>query len=391
MSDPVVAFFTSTRPWSQRWQLYVRDHGGVVIADVVAERLALFDYHWQVLVLDATADLMDPAIIHLVQDRGRGLLAVWDPSDDDGKRSALEAGVEMIESGAPPDEFVDRVTALSLQFPTPTPSAARGTRRPRPSVAAGPPRRAGQMVAVGGPIGANPETVAMGLAKEVSGRGEPTVLVDANELCPSLAQLLGLNPVPNLASAVTATRSGPGDHVDHLQVASSFYVLPGLAEPGQWAEITPHHVWSLVTTMSARFARTIVAVGPVAEDLGHHGDRFGTTRAMLAEADAIVAVGVGDPVGLARLTVWVADARVAAPVTPLYLAIGAAPGDSFRRAQIESAITDLGHAAGMAMLSAPSSRVGRAAWQGRIPKGRLMRDVADLAKLVCPKQRGRKR
>jgi Mrp family chromosome partitioning ATPase len=381
--DLNLAFIASEAPWFSRWTSFMRDHlQPEDLADVIAERRTAFDRPWSVLVGGVGSALLDASLVADIHERQRAVIAVYDPDELGSKQKALALGVDdVIEATASTPELMEKARTVA-----PRAHADNQPRRRRP-VAASPIRRAGQLVAIGGPVGADPEPVALGMARTLGRRGESTLLVDGNEVCPSVAQLLGLSPVPNLASVVAAYRAST-DMDAHLQHGDGYYVIGGLAEPGQWADVSARSVLAVVTSFAARFERTVVTMGPLAES---SGTRFGTTRALATEADSLVVVGDGSPVGMTRLAAYIADLRSVAPTTPLYLAAGNGPGDRFRQRELLAMMGDLGDPEDCVVLPR-DDRLGRANWQGTVlRRGPLVRSVANLADSVAPKKSRKRR
>lgn len=385
MSDEIaIAFVSTSRPWGGRWHRHLRDHGPVTVVDVIAEPQTAYDHAWRLLVVDATSVMVDPGFVQVVHERGRGLLAVWDPTEPATKERAINAGADdLIECDAAATELVAKIAALAPHFPAQAPRTERARRRPLLAPAA---RRTGQLIVVGGPPGAEPEHVALALGRAFGARGEATLVIDVNDVCPSLAQMVDCPPTPNLASAIAAMRAS-ADMDEHLQAVDRYWLLAGLADPGQWGEFSTAAVRSLVLAYAARFPRTVAAVGPLAENLARTGDRFATTRALIAEADAVVSVGVANPVGMTRLTSWVADVR-SLTLAPLYLAASDAPRDRFRKAEVLERLGAMGSPAQVVLLPNDDARIGRAQWNGRpVRRGPLVRSVSDLADIVGPRSR----
>lgn len=385
MADDLItlAFISSEASWFSRWTSFMRDHGGPDdLADVIAERHTAFDRSWSVLVGGVGSALLDLSLVSDVHDRQRAVIAVYDPDEQGSKQRALALGADdVIEANASPAELMEKARRVA---PAAHPDNQPRRRRP---VAAVPTRRAGQLLVVGGPVGAEPEPVALGMARTLGRRGEPTLLIDGNEVCPSIAQLLNLSPVPNLASAVAAYRAST-DMDEHLQNGDGYYVIGGLAEPGQWADNSARSVLAVVMAFAARFERTVVTMGPLAEA---SGTRFGTTRALANEADTLVVVGDATPVGMTRLAAYVADLRSVAPSTPLYLAAGNTPHDRFRQREVLAMLSDLGDPLECVALPR-DDRLDRANWQGTaLRRGPLVRSIADLTNTVAPKQRKKRR
>lgn len=384
-----VAFAASSRDWFPRWSSHLYDYGPNLI-DVVAEARNAFDRTWRVIVIDTASSLLEPAFVASVHARGRGVLAVWDPNEPATKAQAMDAGAdELIESEALAIELVAAIVEMAVRFEDNGGDESKARRRP--PVVATPRQRAGQLIAVGGPIGADPAQVLLGMARALGGRKESVLVVDGDEAAPSLAQLLTLAPVPNLSSAAASARAGT-DMDANLQEAEGFYLLAGLAGPAQWVEVGSRAVLGVVIGLADRFTRTLVSVAPLIEDVGNAtAKRFGTSRAVLAEADAIVAVADAAPVGLARLAQWAEAARLLAPSTPLYLVAGGAPRDRFRQSHVSERLSAIANPTGIALLPADTARQRAAEWQGEpLRRGPLLRATSDLADLVCPRPRRRK-
>lgn len=382
--DLSVAFIASEAPWFSWWTSFMRDHGQPDdLADVIAERWTTFDRSWTVLVGGVGSALLDAALVSDVHERQRAVLAVYDPDEPGSKQRALALGVDdVIEAGASPLEFIAKARSVA---PEPHPDTQARRRR---GVSAATTRRSGQLIAVGGPIGSTPEPIALGIARALAhrrGAAESVLLVDGNEVCPNLAQLLGLSPVPNVASAVAAWRAS-NDLDDHLQEGDGYYVLGGLAEPHQWADITLS-VMAVVESFAARFDRTIVTMAPLAEASA----RFSTTRSLAAAADTLVVVADASPVGMTRLATYIADLRSVAPTTLLYLAAGNAPKDRFRQREVLAMLGEFGSPKDCVVLPT-DDRLGRANWQGTtLRRGPLVRSIAHLAAVVVPPEKRRRR
>jgi hypothetical protein len=376
--DLALAFISSEAPWFSRWTSFMRDHGQPEdVADVIAERRTAFDRPWSVLVAGVGSALLDTALVADIHDRQRAVIAVYDPDEQGSKQRARDLGVDdVIEATAATAELMEKARRVA---PVIHPDNQPRRRRP---VVSSPTRRTGQLIAVGGPIGALCEPVALGIARTLGRRGDSTLLVDTNEVCPSVAQLLGISPVPNLASAVAAYRAST-DMDEHLQDGDGYYVIGGLAEPGQWADVTSRSVVAVVSSFAARFQRTITTLAPLAEA----GSRFGTTRSLASEADTLVVVADASPVGMTRLAAYVADLRSVAPGTPLYLAASNAPKDRFRQREVLAMMADLGAPEDCVVLPT-DDRLDRANWQGTtLRRGPLVRSISHLADVVAPKPR----
>jgi Mrp family chromosome partitioning ATPase len=171
----------------------------------------------------------------------------------------------------------------------------------------------GRLVAVWGPVGApGRTTVALTLADELANAGHAVVLADADTYGPSVAQRLGmLDESSGLAAAVRLASSGELSPPLLAGVArslpSGIRVLTGLTRADRWPELRPASlgtVWQV-----ARMACDVVVVdcGFCLEDdeeLSFDSlapRRNGAALLTLDQADTVVAVGVGEAVGMQRL------------------------------------------------------------------------------------------
>jgi Flp pilus assembly CpaE family ATPase len=191
------------------------------------------------------------------------------------------------------------------------------------------PARAGSVVAVWGPAGApGRTTVAAGLADEISRLGAAALLVDADVYGGSVATVLGvLDESPGLAAACRAAGArrldGRGLAAFAWQVTPLLRVLTGIPLAERWPEIRASGVTAVLAAARELADWTVVDCAfalETDEELSFDSiapRRNGATLAVLDAADAVVAVGACDPVGLQRLVRGLAalrEAEVSAPV-----------------------------------------------------------------------------
>ncbi|MGH9165311.1 MAG: MinD/ParA family ATP-binding protein [Acidimicrobiales bacterium] len=395
---PALAFVTTPRSWGRAWGRYLADHGPGQVVDLIAERKALFDRPYQLLVVDADSPLATSALVDELHRRGMGLVAVWDPAEPSTKQQALELGADtLIEADAEPAEFLRVVLDVAGEWVDAAPPEAVAT-GPAPvmpefeGLGPGAPG-GGQRTVVAGPVGTEPELVILELARALAKANNRVVVVDANDICPSLAQLVDQPLLPNLPMAVDALRQRGGRLEDQLLAVPEgrFWLVGGLADPAQWIELRPRAVVDLVDELAARHHHVLTQVGPMAENLADYGgDRFGVARAVLGDSDSIVAVGMASPVGMARLAMWLADVRLLAPETTLHLVLTRAPKDRFRRSELLERARGLKMGEASVHLLPDDDRLERAVWNGELVKaGPFRRSVADLATDVAAVGAGR--
>ncbi|MGL4173762.1 MAG: AAA family ATPase [Actinomycetota bacterium] len=174
-------------------------------------------------------------------------------------------------------------------------------------------RELGQVVAVWGPTGApGRTTMAIGIAAEAAVVGHDALVVDADTYSGSIAHVLGLlDESPGLAAAARAADHGVLNVAElsrHAPVVfSTLRVLTGISRSHRWPELRPTALLAVLKQARALAAWTVVDTGfclEQDEELVYDTAaprRNGATIATLEEADAIVAVGSADPVGLQRL------------------------------------------------------------------------------------------
>ena len=396
-----LAFVTTPRSWGRSWGRYLADHGPGQVVDLIAERKALFDRRYQLLVVDADSPLATSALVEELHRRGMGLVAVWDPEEPATKQQALDLGGDtLIEADAEPAEFLRVVLDVAGEWLEPVgPQSMATTGRAAPAMpefedlSPSVPGK-GQRTVVAGPVGAEPELVILELAQAMAKANHRVVVVDANDICPSLAQLVDQPMLPNLPMAVDALRQRGGQLEDQLLPVAKgrFWLVGGLADPAQWIELRPRAVVDLVDELAGRHHHVLTQVGPMVENLADYGgDRFGVARAVMGDSDSIVAVGMASPVGVARLAMWLADVRLLAPETALHLVLTRAPKDRFRRSELLERAQGLDVGEASIHLLPDDDRLERAVWNGELVKaGPFRRSVADLAAAVAPAQRSRR-
>src|SRR5450830_1174692 len=179
----------------------------------------------------------------------------------------------------------------------------------------GSPRRTelGRVVAVWGPTGApGRTTVAVNLAAELALRGAPALLVDADTYGGTIAQAVGLlDEAPGLAAAARAAGQGGLDTTLLARlsplISPDLRVLSGISRADRWPELPSAAldvVWTVARTLAAW---TVIDCGFCIEQdevLSYDTRaprRNAATLSALGDADEVVVVGAGDPLGVQRL------------------------------------------------------------------------------------------
>lgn len=190
----------------------------------------------------------------------------------------------------------------------------------------------GEVVAVWGPYGApGRTTIAINLAAELAGFGQPALLVDADTYGAAVAQALGLlDEAPGLAGASRSANNGELNVATlsrfTRQVMPDMQVLTGINRPARWREIRASSM-DAVLDLARRTARfTVIDAGfcfEVDDLVVDDGapQRNGPTLRAMEIADRIVAVGTGEPVGMGRLVRGLSELRELMPSAHLEVII----------------------------------------------------------------------
>ncbi|WP_151524308.1 AAA family ATPase [Serinicoccus kebangsaanensis] len=171
----------------------------------------------------------------------------------------------------------------------------------------------GEVIVVWGPHGSTGRTtVAVNLAHELADPTQRVVLVDADTCGGSVAQALAvLDESPGVAAAARAADQGTLDEETLLrlapQVRPGLLVLTGLPRADRWTELREAALADVIQQARALARWVVVDVASSVEqdeELSFDTDaprRNGATLCALQEADRVLVVGSGDPVGLQRL------------------------------------------------------------------------------------------
>ena len=412
MPEPALAVVYSSREWADRVVRHVTDHGGGRVRLRVVDARVALEEQFDVLIAEDITSFLNPRFVQEVRRRGRRVLGVYDPEEPTGKERLLDLGVDdVIESTAPAESFVRVLAGIvpaadlggadaagdmavqGLDGAGPLPGRSRG----------GAPRPRGLLWAIGGPPGGcGASEVSVGLAHALRRRGEASILLDAEDVAPALAQRLALPPIPNIRTAIDAVFHGAGSLSEALMpVSGGFALLAGLANPADWSQVRPQEIVEVAAELAGTGAQVVANIGPALEDLPAAGgpDRYGMSRVLVASADVLVGVGVATPVGVARLVAWIAEVAVLAPGTPLHLAINKAPASRFIRSEVEAELQRSFSPASLHFVPVDDG-VDKAAWRGElVAPGPFTRAVEALAASVlhqagrqsAPVQRRRRR
>lgn len=190
----------------------------------------------------------------------------------------------------------------------------------------------GTVIAVWGPAGApGRTTLAVSIAAEIAGRGHTVVLADADTYGGCVAPALGmLDEAPGFAAACRLAGNDSLTRPELERVAGryssgrgSFWVLTGIGRPSRWPELSAERVTKTIDACRDWVEYVVVDTGfSLESDEEISSDLFAPRRnaatlAALRATDRIVAVGLADPVGIARFLRAHADLVELFPETPI--------------------------------------------------------------------------
>lgn len=391
---PSLAIVRSARGWARMLHRYVVDHGGAVVKTRPLEERQALEDDYDILIVDDISSFLNAHIVEELHRSGRRVLGVWDPEEFSpsgdtiaGRKRLEQLGVDAtISADTTPEDFVRIIQQIApvrkpaldplpdfdeffSPFGPPAPEkTAPSFNVVSPAKPINADRRKGHVTAVFGASGGSGVTeVAIELARALGRRGERTVLVDADEMAPSLAQRLSLSLHPNLRTAVDVVEHGTGRIPDTLTtIATGLEVLVGLPHPRDWVEVRGSDLTAVVGELSRGRGQIVVNASPFIEDLAPFGaDRFGVSRAVIAGADDVIVVCPPTPVGIARLIDRAAELSELAAGKPLHVVVNRNQSGKFKQKEILAEIGRSFNATTVTFLPA-DTKVEKASWDGTL-------------------------
>jgi Flp pilus assembly CpaE family ATPase len=257
--------------------------------------------------------------------------------------------------------------------------------------------RTGRVIAVWGPTGApGRSTVALGLSAELARLATPTLLVDADVYGGSVAVMLGmLDESSGLLAAARAANAGSlttealARHA--REVAPNLRVLSGLPRADRWTEVKAVLLRNILEVSRSLAAFTVVDCAfslELDEEISYDTAaprRNGATVEALERADAVLAVGSADPVGLSRLIRGISELKTVVPsVSPRVVLNRVRPGLGWSDDEIVSTLTRASGVSAVWLLPDDPVSCDRALVHGRslvecAPDSKLSRGLRLLA------------
>ena len=381
--EPEIALVLSADAWVDALHRFCADHGGARVRCLVLDPAVALDEDFDVLVTSDRWPALTRPFVEALHQRGRRVLMVGDAPAVD---LAARVGVDRVVGAGTP--LVEIITAV-VEVAEVAGGAGSGTEGPEPSgvpgVASGEATGSDAdgtdpgFVIVGGPRGAGSTEVALGLAARWVQAGTRPVVVDADAVTPSVAVRLGLPLEPNLCTAVDAVAFGVGAVPGALFDLGPDWpvVLVGPPNRRAGAALAGRDVAAVGAVLARRYAPVVVDVstGP-----GDGPDDPWT--ALVARAGVVVGVGIGDPVGVVRLSEWI-DAARAITSAPVVVAVNRAPTSRRRRAEIAADLQGGGQVHALTFVPA-DPRVEDAAWSASlVDRGPFARAVDEIRSTVA--------
>ena len=359
--SPEIALAASAREWPDRLHRHLLDHGGGTVATRVMGPDQAVESTFEVLLIDDICSFLTPRLVTAVKESGADVVGVFSPADGpDAKRRLLECGIsDVIESEASAEEFLEKISATI-------------SHRAAPPESDEPKRPAALSIGITGPTeGVGVTETAVALAQALSGDID-VCLVDLDTRWPSVAQRLDLPLHPNIRTSLDSAMHRPNKVEETIHRIGAMAVVGGVADWGRGSPVSHAEVTMLYETLSG-------GCDVMVADLGAFGHSVKGIQRIL---DALVVVGTGDPVGVARL-LRTLDEIMAIPARPaVLLVINKTPGRRFYESELRrEAVASYPQ---IPMVTLPfDRRLVNLTWEGNLARrGPFARDVRRVAKLI---------
>lgn len=397
MADITIGIVASAREWRSVLQAHVRDHVAGVRVQILREPRMALELNLDVVVIDDVSSFLTRDKVVRLREKGTRVVGIYDPEGNEGLGiSFLEnLGVDLsLPSNISPEEMINAVSQLQ-----PRENYGHTFDHVVADFTTGATVRVGEtqssLVAVSGPSGTGSTEIAIALADVLVARREATLLLDCDEVGPSVARRLGFHLHPNVLSAIDAVSNVTrpltemvGRPSDRAASAVNFDVIPGIANAEDWAQLRSMDLEDLFAAARKSWRYIVCNTGPFAEDLSGYGiERFGATRSTLEAADVIIGVMSPTPTGYMRFLDWMASIRTLGADRAVFIVVNRAPKSSYIRGEIENQLSrdiDARFIAGLFFVS-EDERVAKAEWEGqRVSKGPFLSGVAEIASYALP-------
>ena len=397
MSDISIGIVASSREWRTVLQAHVRDHVAGVRVQILREPRLALELDLDVVIIDDTSSFLTKDKVVRLREKGTRVVGIYDALEQEGLGPAFleKLGIDLsLPSTISPEEMLNAVSQLQPKshytnnfdqivdsyndFGNTNSATSQST-----------------IISVGGPAGVGSTEIAIALADALVARREATLLIDCDEVGPSVARRLGFHLHPNILSAidVVANVSKPlaqvvGRPSDRAANAVYFDVIPGIANLEDWVQLRNTEINDLFNAVRKTWRYCVANIGPMLEDLSGYGmERFASSRTTCENSEVIVGVMSPTPTGYLRFLDWMTSLRTIGKENAVSIVVNNAPKSAYVRGEIESQLIrdiDARYIASINFVPF-DERVNKANWEGqRVTKGVFVSAIADLAKVVAP-------
>lgn len=397
MSGITIGIIASSREWRTLLQAHVRDHVADVRVQILREPRIALELDLDIVVIDDVSSFLTRDKVIRLREKGTRVVGIYDPEGQEGlgEKFLENLGVDLsLPSTISPEEMISAFSQLqprqvSHEVDQAVFNYAQNTFAPQA------PQTVSSLVAVSGPAGVGSTEVAIALADIVAQRKARTLLIDCDEVGPSVARRLGYHLHPNILSAIDSVANmtshlteNVGRPSDRVANNINFEVIPGISNPEDWSQLRGSDLSDLFVSARKTWRYIIANTGPFAEDLSGYGiERFGATRTALEYADIIVGVMSPTPTGYMRFLDWLASLRGISGDREVFIVVNQAPKSSYIRGEIENQLAkdiDPRFVSGLFFIPF-DERVHKAEWEGqRVSKGSFLNGVSQLASFILP-------
>lgn len=358
---PDIALAASAREWPDRLHRFLLDHGGGRVVDRVMGSDQATEGSFDVLLIDDVCSFLTPRLVAMLKQSGVEVIGVYLPEDgSDAKRRLLECGIsDVIETEASPEEFLAKINgAMAHRLPVLSDEATRPSR--------------GLRIGVTGPCeGVGMTEVAIALSSSLA-QDLATVLVDMDPSWPSIAQRLDLPVHPNIRTALDHALHSV-DRIDEtIHTVQGMSVIGGRADGGQGPEISRPDSMMLMDALGQIAEIVIADLGPLRQ----------MEPGLIREFDTMMVVGVGTPVGVARLIRTAGVVLTRDPEQSVLAVVNKTGRGQYRRSEI---IAEMGRAIpDLPVVTVPfEEKLEQAAWNGALyASGRYGRAFGTVSEVL---------
>lgn len=375
--EPRLLVGATQNGWVTGLTHWVSEHGGAQLVGQALTPSDVDDVDFDVLVVDSWSSLLTRRVVDEVQRDGRVVLVLVNSERPEAEANRLtELGISLsLPVSAEAERIVSRAAEVAavrrfidneLEDPFPP--------EPEDSPSDG----AHRLLVV---VGADGVTeIAVNVAARLARIGRATALVDLDTVHPAIAQRLDLPILPNLLTASDHIRHGRFAVDSVVSHSSGLDVIPGLANPREWDELSLVDAGELIDGLRERYTVTVAVVHSLLEDLaplsGLEG-RFEVGRHTVEKADEVLIAAAGSPVGLVRTLATVSDLRNLTEA-PIRVIVNRMPRDGFMRSEWSQEITRTFPPESIWFLPF-DPHIPKAAWDGRLlERGRFVKEVREM-------------